>query len=306
MYLKFGPFLLILLVLSCSSSPEVKIINVEIDPIDRLEVPIEIQSSNISTLTNGLASTQENKFTIGIWSHSLEKKFELGGEGRGPGELGKISKVASNGDEILILDTVNKSILKFGSSGEFIENVFYDGMLMSLAIDQQNNIYYGNVNFDRISIKKSTFESFAKSETIFSMPITDLSQAAFDLKVQAGHLLVNRYLSNETILINLANRATHTLRNAYLPVEAEFTQSGPYKLPLGPVWRTNAIFDNTLFQLRNIPDSKSEVYRSDLDGNIDALFTFNHYTTSFFEYGDEIWMFSPDSLYKYSKSSFLN
>src|SRR5690606_17840699 len=115
------------------------------------------------------------------------------------------------GDEILILDTVNKSILKFGSNGEFIENVYYDGMLMSLAVDEQKNIYYGNVNFDRISIKKSSFQSFAKSETIFSMPIRDLSQAAFDLKVQAGHLLVNRYLSNETILINLASTVTKTL-----------------------------------------------------------------------------------------------
>lgn len=306
MYLKLCLCLLLLILISCSSSPNVSITNVEIEPNDRLEVPIEMQSSDISTLASGLASTQENKLTIDIWSYSLEKKLEFGGEGRGPGELGRISKVASFEDEVLILDTANKSILKFGSDGEFIENVYYDGMLMSLAVDEQKNIYYGNVNFDRISIKKSTFKSFAKSETIYSRPIRDLSQAAFDLKVQAGHLLVNRYLSNETILINLASGETQILSNAFLPTEAEFTQSGPYKLPSGPVWRTNAIIDSTLFQLRNIPDSKSEIYRSDLDGNIDALFTFNHYTTSFFEYGDEIWMFSPDSLYKYSKSSFLN
>lgn len=306
MYLKLGPSLLIPFVLSCSSSPEVSIITVEIDPIDRIELPTEIHSSNTSTLRNGFSSFQEKTYSVDIWSYSIEKKFKLGGEGRGPGELGRISKVVSMGDEILILDTVNKSILKFDTNGEFIENIYYDGMLMSIAVDSQMNIYHGNVNFDRISIRKSTFESFAKSETIFSMPIRDLSQAAFDLNVQAGHLLVNRYLSNETILINLASGETQILSNSYLPTEAEFTQSGPYKLPLGPVWRTNAIIDRTLFQLRNIPDSKSEIYRSDLDGNINALFTFNHYTTSFFEYGEEVWMFSPDSLYKYPKSSFLN
>jgi len=305
MYLNFSLCLVILFILSCSNSPNASLRNVEIYPIDRTEVPNEIQSSVISTLANGFSSFHKNTYSVDIWSYSMDKKFILGGEGRGPGELGRISKVASIGDEILILDTVNKSILKFGSKGEFIENVYYDGMLMSLAVDQQDNIYYGNVNFDRISIKKAKFKSFAKSETIFSMPIRDLSQAAFDLKVQAGHLLVNRYLSNETILINLASGDTQILSNEYLPVEAEFTQSGPYKLPLGPVWRTNNIIDSTLFQLRNLPDSKSEVYRSDLDGNIDALFTFNHYTTSFFEYGDEVWMFSPDSLYKYPKLSFF-
>lgn len=281
------------------------ILKVEIDPIDRIELPYDIQSSVISTLTNGIASFQEDKFTIDIWSHSLDKKYVIGGEGRGPGELGRISKVVSMGDETLILDTVNKSILKFDSTGNFIENVYYDGMMMSIAVDSQKNIYYGNVTFDRISVKKSTFESFGNSETIFSMTIRDLSQAAFDLKVSAGNLLVNRFLSNQTLKINLTSGETQTLVNEYIPSEAEFTQSGPYKLPLRAVWRTNAIINRYLFQLRNIPNTKSEIYRSDLDGNIDALFTFNHYTTSFFEYGEEIWMFSPDSLYKYPKSSFL-
>jgi hypothetical protein len=306
MYLNFGLCLVILFILSCSNSPETSLINKKIDPIDQFEVPTEIQSSDISKLSNSIASYQKNTLTVDVWSYSLDKKYVLGGEGRGPGELGRISKVTPFGEETLILDTVNKSILRFGSSGEFIDNIYYDGMMMSLAVDQQMNIYHGLVNFDRISVNRSTFHSFSNGETIFSMPIRDLSQSAFDLIVQDGHLLINRYLTNQTIKINLKSRDIQILSNTYIPEEAEFKQSGPYKLPLGPVWRTNAIIDSTLFQLRNIPDSKSEIYRSDLNGNINALFTFNHYTTSFFEYGDEVWMFSPDSLYKYSKSSFLN
>lgn len=306
MYLRTSLCLIILFTLSCSSSPETSLINVEIDPMERIELPIEIQSSDISMLSKGFSSYQRSSYTVDIWSFSMDKKYVIGGEGRGPGELERISKVASFGDETLILDTVNKSILRFDQSGKFIDNVYYDGRIMSFAVDSQKNIYYGDVDFDRISIKETTIGSFAESETIFSMSIRDLSQAAFDLKVQAGYLLVNRYLTNQTIKINLANGEVQTLSNAYIPNEAVFTQSGPYKLPSGPVWRTNAIIENTLFQLRNIPDSKSEIYRSDLDGDFDALFTFNHYTTSFFEYGEEIWMFSPDSLYKYPKSSFLN
>lgn len=306
MNLKIGLYFTILFTLSCSSSIEPSLINIEIDSLERVEVPIDIQSANISRLNDGFASFRENSFNIDIWSFTFDKSYVLGSEGRGPGELGRISKIVSMGDEILILDTVNKSILKFDTTGKFIDIVYYDGMVMSLAADSQKNIYYGSVNFDRISIIKSTFDTFSKSQTIFSMPIRDLSQAAFDLKVESEFLLVNRYLSNQTIKIDLASGFAKTLANTYLPEEADFTQSGPYKLPSGPVWRTNAIIENRIFQLRNIPDSKSEIYRSDLNGNIDALFTFSHYTTNFFERGEEVWMFSPDSLYKYPKSSFLN
>jgi hypothetical protein len=296
---------LLLLISSCSQSTNSELRQLIIKPISTTSIPEEANSAAISGLSNGFASYHRNSSDITTWSYELSKISNFGGEGRGPGEIGKVSEVVPLIDKTLVLDTRNKSILKFGADGDFIESIYYDEMIMSIAADSLDNIYFVVVNFDRITVNKSTFKNFSKTETIFSLPIRDLSESAVKLNVQKQKLFLNRYLTNETLVIDLESSTVIKMANPFLPVEAEFSKNGPYKFPVRPVWRSNIMIDTSVFQLRNISDSKSEVYRSDLDGNIDALFTFNHYTTSFFEYGDEVWMFSPDSLYKYPKLSFF-
>ncbi len=298
---------LIILVLfySCNDSSISDLKQETLLPVHKSELPFEIKSAAISKLSNSIASFQNNSSVVTIWKGNLQDFLQVGGKGRGPGEIGKVAEIVSSSDGYLILDTQNKTLSKFNYEGDHIASVFYEEMIMSISVDNLDNLYFSVVNFDRVSIKKSTFKSFNNSETIFSMPIKDLSESANKLNVQGQHLLINRFLTNQTINVDLNTLEAKIIINEFLPDDAEYKSNGPYKLPIRPVWRTNSIIGSLIFQLRNISNNKSEIYRSDLDGNIDALFTFNHYTTSFFEVGDEVWMFSPDSLFKYPKSSFL-
>lgn len=298
--------ILISFVISCSVKSNTSLNQVELVPKHKTELPIDAKSGAIVGIENGFASFQKNASTIDIWTVDFDKKYSLGREGRGPGEIGKVAGIYSSSGSLFILDTMNKAILQFDSSGTYINSTFYEDMVMAITPDSQNNIYSVIVNFDRVSIRKSVFEAFSDFETVYSFPIRDLSESAVKLYIQGNYLLINRYLTNKTLVLDLSKRQVTTLINEFLPENAEFSQNGPYKLPIRPVWRSNLMINNSIFQLRNISANKSEVYRSDLDGNIDVLFTFNHYTTSFFENGNEVWMFSPDSLFKYNTSSFTN
>jgi hypothetical protein len=295
----------LLFAVSCSQPTDAELEFITVTPISRLEVPYEAKSAAISKLNSGFASFQINSTAIHVWTPELVLSYKLGGEGRGPGEIGKIAAVVSSNYGTLVLDTMNRSILKYDVNGEFDQSIYYEDMIQSLAVDSTDTIYSLVVNSERITVKKSRFTNFSESSILFSMPIRDLSEAAIKLNVHGGHLFLNLFLTNKTLILDLNTLELNTLTNHFLPSEAEFSPNGPYKLPIRPVWRTNALIENMIFQLRNVSDSKSEVYRSDWNGTIDAIFTFNHYTTNFFAVEDEIWMFSPDSLYKYPKSRFL-
>lgn len=298
--------ILLLFINSCKEKGLPDLSSIEVQLISANELADNLKLQNVFYDDDRIVGYHNSVHSVSLWNKDLGLKLAFGREGQGPGEFGNISSVIAYLDGYLILDTTNRSIHRFDKLGNYTSSVYYSDRIMSISADSTGLIYAGIAEQDKVFVRISTFEKFESFKVIFAMNLNDLFESAHILHMSKGHLLFNRVFTNQTIIIDTKNQLSRTLTNRYLPEEANFTRSGPYKIPDEPVWRSNTIIEDKIFQLRNIPDSKSEIYRSDLDGNIDAMITFDHYTTSFFEMGEEVWMFSPDSLYKYAKSSFFN
>jgi hypothetical protein len=304
---KYIPEIVVVILLcSCIKEPFPEIYPIEVQYISSSELSENLRLQNVFYKDSKIVGYHNSIHYVSLWNDDLSLNSMFGREGQGPGEFGSISSVIPYLDDYLILDTTNRTIHRFDNRGNYISSIYYSDRIMSLIADSNGIIYAGVAELDKIFVRASTFEEFDNFKVIFAMNINDLFETAHILNLYNDYLLINRLFTNQTVLIDTRNQRTKTLTNHFIPEEANYSRNGPYKIPEQPVWRTNAIIEDQIFQLRNIPESKSEIYRSDLNGNIDALITFNHYTTSFFELGEEIWMFSPDTLYKYSKSSFIN
>jgi hypothetical protein len=269
-------------------------------------LPDQFKNSSINKSDDRFVGFLNNSVTINVWDIQNNNHFSFGQEGQGPGELVDVSVAIPHSNGLIVLDSGNKLITLFDSYGAFNYSNSYSDRILSIAYSIDGTLYQGIMEPNRVVVKMSDVSDIENAKVIYSLPIKDISESAHTLSIHGSYLFINRLFTNQTIAIDLKTMEHKILTNSYLPPTAEFHQQGPFKVPIRPVWRSNVMLNNQLFQLRNTSNTSSEIYRSDINGTIDMLFTLNHPTVSFFEHKDEIWMFSPDSLFKYPKSKFTN
>jgi len=295
-----------LLVSSCNTGPVRELPVVHSIASQATVLPDQFKNSSINKADDRLVSFLNNSVTINVWDTDNNIHFSFGQEGQGPGELVDVSMVIPHSNGLIVLDSGNKSITLFDLNGSFLYSNIYLDRIISIAYSMDGTLFQGIMEPNRVVVKMSDVSDIENAEVIYSLPVKDISDSAHTLSLHGSYLFINRLFTNQTIAIDLKTMEYKTFINNYLPPTAEFHKQGPFKVPVRPVWRSNLMLNNQLFQLRNTSNTSSEIYRSDINGTIDMLFTLKHPTVSFFEHKDEIWMVSPDSLFKYPKSKFTN
>lgn len=192
-------------------------------------------------------------------------------KGRGPGELISPTSIRCTEKFIYIMDEGKKSIEVFNHDLHFEKSIQPQLPFISFEVYTDDIIYLSSFDMLSLSIVKLSGEGFAVEEFIHVETSNVPSDLTAFLSRDQNYLYVKKLFTNEFYQISFENHSLKKFTNPYLNDRATLRQAGEFRIPSRVVWNQLFTLNDIIFQLVQITDTESALYKFSLDGRISSI-----------------------------------